>query len=287
MKLKKDDVKNSSSFTKLLGVDLFNVIAINPSSLEEINTITGKNFTKEPEYLSVDENGIKQLRIDFYVKSKTDNYIDRVSIFLSEKLVISKSENPQWINEYGQFVYCLNPLELSEDRKKFFSTEVNFRQSFTGEENLYSFLTAWFNVSNYYIATKIKHNILLDTPFLELLDGNFSEFSLLLEEWKENDILLVRGVSDDSYQRIYNRREGFNSPFRKNFDYLKEQLSKYPWGNVDPNDVAKLIPFGSNGHLTEAKESVDISSNEDSTANNSEDFLSSLDGENEHYNPLL
>ena len=76
----KESSNGGVSFSRYVGVGSVKVLAVNPN-MEEWNTITGGNMTKEPEYTGVTQDGIKTARITLLVQTdpaKTIGGIDTI-----------------------------------------------------------------------------------------------------------------------------------------------------------------------------------------------------------------
>ena len=64
----KESSNGGGSFSRYVGVGSVKVLAVNPN-MEEWNTITGGNMTKEPEYTGVTQDGVKTARITLLVQT--------------------------------------------------------------------------------------------------------------------------------------------------------------------------------------------------------------------------
>ena len=101
-----------NGFKRYVGVASVKVLAVNPN-MKEWNELTGGNMQNEPEYISTNNEGVKQARIVLLVKpdvNKTIGGIDTVIpvTFWFRKLPVqgSKTGKYQIIDKYGRTAWA-------------------------------------------------------------------------------------------------------------------------------------------------------------------------------------
>ncbi len=81
------------------GLANMKVVAINPTKAEM--EAMGMKPQNDPIYLTQDQEGVKKLRLDFYLNHKTMNIRTKVSFFLEDKYRTDKDgKKAEWINNF-------------------------------------------------------------------------------------------------------------------------------------------------------------------------------------------
>lgn len=142
---------DSVVFPKYIGVGSFNVVGVNPSKAE-LENIYGATFEKEPEYVSKDDDGVQQVRIDIILKSIEDKndgikLLTKASFFLKKMPYISKTDKVQVINVYGNTTW----IETEVAKTGVVPEKLNwyvgpYRPAFVGEEDLTNFLKTYLGI---------------------------------------------------------------------------------------------------------------------------------------------
>lgn len=209
-------------FPKFIGVGSFNVVGINPSKTE-MEAIYGTTFDKDPEYVSKDDNGVAQVRIDFILKSipeKNDGIelITKASFFLKKMPFISKTDKVQVINVYGATTWIdVAVAKTGVVPEHLHWYEGPYRPAFIGEEDLTNFLKTYLGVPNKsYKDQKTGEIVTIKNPSdaearLENIDkyfaGNVKELADIIAFQPNNKIKAAVGVktTDDNkqYQALY------------------------------------------------------------------------------------
>ena len=179
-------------FTGLCDVD---VVGINPS-IDELKLILNREDVKLTDYVSTTESGARRLRVDFYVKNIRNAITTKVPIWLEDKLMQSQDGTmKQYINNVG--ITCW--IKDNEEAPVWFKGP--YRQAYLGEEILYRFISAWTNID----PKKEGSQIILDTPFEELLEGNVSELRDLIDSFGDQQIRVLLSVKDGKFQDVYGK----------------------------------------------------------------------------------
>ncbi|MFN7465286.1 MAG: hypothetical protein ACK53T_07870 [Planctomycetota bacterium] len=189
------------------GVTSVKVSVINPT--KETLISMGINAQKEPQYLT-EENGIKKLRLDFYLSHTTTNLsrVTKASFWLENKPRTNKDATKvQWVNKFGTFAWSTN--ETDAPNYEWFSKE-GARPAFVGEEALVGFIKAWANVEQ-------SSQAILDN-MAALFEGNIKELTDTHNALKNNTVRALLGAQDGKYQAVYTK-----------FFQRSYQLSLDPW----------------------------------------------------------
>jgi len=259
--------KDSSGTPRQLftGVAPFKVLAINPTK-KQLEEIYGRDFEKEPEYLSADENNIKKLRIDFILQTVKDDKLKvdieeivKHSYFLEDKPNIGKTSGKyQVVNLYGEFSWgTQEEIKAGKlaDNLSFYPT-VKMRPAYVGEEDLTAFVRylfgisdrqVWNNESKKFVDIK---NIAEAEGYLENIKkyftGDISEITLVAKTLPDNKIKLISGVktTDDNkqYQAFaskYPIRYSGSDSYAYYYKKLKETIDAGGYSNIDfgPSDL--------------------------------------------------
>jgi hypothetical protein len=241
------------------GVENFNVTHINPT-WDELKTIYGDN-AKEPSYTSVNDEGVKTLRLDFYLDNLAEDGEPQIKTRMS--LFINKADRPtqdgskmQVINVYGQTAWLKPDDKVTGDKYVLqggksgtytFLAE-GTRPAYQGEEALVSFMKNILNLSGPDKA-KTKEDAYAQFSLEDwetMFSGNVSVLrSIITGAPNKIGLLLgVKTVEDGNvYQDVYTRqtlRQYAKS--KNNFDYLRKDVvsaqenGSYPktnFGNPD------------------------------------------------------
>lgn len=198
------------------GVAPMMILAINPTKAE-LESIYGRQLEKDPEYLSVNEDGIKKIRIDFILKSFVDpkngcndEFIDKVSYFLENKPNFnSAGDKAEVINLYGESTWlskeAIKSGEIPENMS-FYCTD-KMRVAMKGEVDLVRFIKQYLGIPNRQFKDKIIPNIKDAECQLEdikkYFDGNIKEITSAFKPFlATNKVKLLGGVktNDDNKQ---------------------------------------------------------------------------------------
>jgi hypothetical protein len=187
-------------FSLWTGLCDFKVVAINPTQ-EELADLLNVDVekVKDPEYTGTTENGEAKLRIDVYLRNEEHNITTKVVFWTEDRESISKKGSTQFINEVGTSVWCATTPEEASNIDWF--TNRAYRVALVGEADLYNFFVAWFNID----PRAADSEVVLDTPFSEVVNGNLEELKGLLDVFNQRQVRVLLGVKDGKYQDVYSK----------------------------------------------------------------------------------
>ena len=238
-----NETKETQGGVKLMtGLVPMMVVAVNPNK-KELEQIYGRDLEKEPEYISVDENGVKKLRIDFIMKTVisdklgcNEEIVTKVPFFLEDKIAYTSDGSKVYmLNLYGENA-CI-PVEDAKkntlpDNMQWYNT-TKMRPAYRGEIELVGFLKQYLGIPNRAFKDKVIPDISKAEIQLEKIknyfNGDIKEFVSVVNLRKPtNIVLLVGGVrtTDDNkqYQAWYLKK-----PLKYgtvNLDYIKKDIAE-------------------------------------------------------------
>ncbi len=208
------------------GIGTFNFLAINPTG-EELKSIYNSQKDFEPfEYISTDENNVKSIRLDIFLKSVPEDsngfeFITKVAFFLKEEPRYNKDKTKiQVINAYGDTAW-VTMEEFKQKQPPQYAPDYslkNLRPAYSGEDALVTFVKRFLNIPNYSFIKPDKTREFHKEPancecqFAAIKSyflGKIDEIKQPLMALKDNKIKLLLGVRsvDNSkyYQDIFNQ----------------------------------------------------------------------------------
>ena len=244
----KESSNGGGSFSRYVGVGSVKVLAVNPN-MEEWNTITGGNMTKEPEYIGVTQDGVKTARITLLVQTdpaKTIGGIDTIIpvTFWFRKMAVvgSQSGKYQVIDKYGQTAWAtaeeIEAKKIPQYTSGPANIDADYRKVCKGEVEFTDFLRAHLNIASPRVYNRTKGmwepNAHLEECEARLdgigkiFDGDFSEIKKILAYQKENHSKMLFGVrtTDDGkeYQDVF--MGAFLTNGSNNYAYLAKKLKE-------------------------------------------------------------
>ena len=205
--------EGASNFKKYVGVASVKVLAVNPT-MEEWNKITGGNMQKEPEYISTNNEGVKQAKITLLVQTdpkKTAGDIDTIIpvTFWFRKLPVQGSQSGKYqiIDKYGRTAWATEEEVKNKTIPQYSNGPANidadYRRVVAGEEAFTNFLKAHLNIPAVSYTDKngnvVKHpnpsecEARLDN-IMKIFDGDFKEIKTILGYQKDNYSKMLFGV---------------------------------------------------------------------------------------------
>jgi hypothetical protein len=159
--------------------------------------------SKLAEYLGESKDGNNTLRVDFWLEEVKNGDKFKVSFFLEDKERENKDgTKQQYINEIGMCAWADDPNNLPE-----WFTKREYRQAYTGEEDLYNFLRTWLGKLDYRDADTV-----LQLEWKKLMKGNVRDIKDQVGgEYATNVVALATVITKErdgeikEYQGIYNR----------------------------------------------------------------------------------
>lgn len=202
-----------NGFKRYVGVASVKVLAVNPTK-DEWNKITGGNMQNEPEYTSVNNEGIKQARIVLLVqpdKNKTIGGIDTVIpvTFWFRRLPIQGSQSGKYqiIDKYGRTAWAtqedIDAKRIPEYSNGPANIDADYRRIVSGEEAFTNFLKAHLNIPA--LSYRDKKGNIVNHPnpsecearldnIMKIFDGDFKEIKKILNYQKDNYSKMLFGV---------------------------------------------------------------------------------------------
>lgn len=222
-----------TEFKRYIGVAPVSILAVNPNK-KELENIYGNTVDNDPIYtneVEVDGKKIKQVRVDFIVKTDGDkvkdnegkpiNCITRVSFFVRDIPRFNNVKSKvQVIDKYGRTAWVTMEEYKSHSMPSYikdsFRLDKDYRTAFWGEPELVEFIKAFLIIPN---PEKWKDsNIvgLVDNPenceimFEHIKDwftGNISEIKEAVNLQPNNQVRILFGVrttdENKQYQSVF------------------------------------------------------------------------------------
>lgn len=179
------------------GVCPVEVIAINPT-VNELKSIYNKDEVLDPSYTKIDENGVKQTRLDFYLKNEDIDLLTKMSIFLQDKVDVSSNGKTKFINKRIQTMYADSLDSIALNPKLTWFDIKTAREAKVGEELLYEFLVKVTNASTDETSELMLEN--LDA----IINGDVTELKNINDKLGKG-VKVLLGIKDGQYQSVYNR----------------------------------------------------------------------------------
>ena len=200
----------TKEYAKKVGLFEAHIIAINPDA-EWYNDELGiqlKEDSKSTVYLGVTDDGTKTLRLDVWLQDIKSGDKFKVTFYLKDKAVISKSGKTQFITDQGSTSYA-----DSEDYLPTWFTKREYHVCREGESELCSFLVTWTNI-NFYEDQEAQ--ILLE--WKDLMKGNVSELRDQIEINEKNTVVALATVKiKESKEGVKEYQSVFNKAFMPSY----------------------------------------------------------------------
>ena len=189
------------------------------------------------EYIKVDDENVKSIRLDFVITSekfkmdgKVEEFKPRLAIFLKDSFFKSKSEKYQYIDVYGVTTWAENDDDLkSKDFEKTDKDGNSYnwfdiksaRKAYSGEATLIEFLKANLDIK------RGKKCSMSDVK--ALIDGDYTELEEAMQLIGDRKIWALAYVKDNKYQAISDRlfAPGWQSDLKYQIKNLKENSAEY------------------------------------------------------------
>lgn len=194
----------TKEYAKKVGLFEAKVIAINPDN-EWYNDELGiqlKEDSKATVYLGVTDEGVKTLRVDVWLQDIKTSDKFKVTFYLKDKAIISKSGKTQFITDQ-----CTTSYAESEDYLPTWFVKRDYHVAREGEPDLCTFLATWTNI-NFYEDQDAK--IVLE--WKDLMKGNVSELREQIEASAKETIVAMATVKTvetaegvKEYQAVFNK----------------------------------------------------------------------------------
>ncbi len=161
-------VRENQEFSKKVGLFAAKVVCINPSREEYKETlgIELKEESKADEYIGESKDNNATIRVNFWLEELKTKQKFNVTFFLENKIRENKDgSKKQYINNIGVCSWADDENNLPDWFKK-----REYREAYTGEEDLYSFLRTWLGKLDYKDADST-----LQLEWKQLLKGNLKD----------------------------------------------------------------------------------------------------------------
>lgn len=261
---KGNESTDGAQIKRYVGVGSVYVRDINPDKTA-LEKFYDRTIETEPDYLSVNADGIPQIRLDFMVeldssKYKTDageplEMKNRVTFFLRKTPRVSTSGKYQIIDKYGRTAWCTEQ-ELESKQAPVYSTGTvanidmtSARKAYSGEEELIKFLIAYLNIPapQRYIdgkwvmnpPEKLKDSEAMLEDIDKYFKGDVSELKNILKLQPNNRLKVCFGIRTGNDGREF--QTAYTRMFLKNntTDYgkLGKDISDAQGNGAFPNCV--------------------------------------------------
>lgn len=225
MQPRKSDEQVVREYLPKIGPVMVEVTAINPTLTEMVGM--GMNTDKEPEYITVDNEGIKTVRLDVYVENKEVNLKTKFALFITNKEWKSKAGKFAIINNlcqgyFDSFCVWQESVEAAvamqgRNGNTWFD-EKGARIALVGEPDLYRFIFTWFNLKPNEDECVIN--------IQKLFNGDFSELKGFVKMCAANKnvfqvMATANNRNDNWYQSINNRCFGRATSKKFITDFIK------------------------------------------------------------------
>lgn len=230
------------------------VMAVN-EPMVKVKELGFNMITKEPEYITVDNEGVKIARITFYLRCESSDGKLRfnypMTFLIQQKPVVGKtSGKTQIIDKYGRTAWA-TPEDIAAKRIPVYPSgpaniDSMYRPCYVGEENLVNFIKAWVNIQpvvTYKDGAWVPSKAFEEDPesceailnMKNIFAGDFSEIKALVPAAIDHYVKCAAGsrMNDGRmYQAVYSRAflkssqaVGFNTFTEKN-DALTREIQE-------------------------------------------------------------
>jgi hypothetical protein len=256
LQVKEERSSNFEERAMQVGLDVFEVVAVNPTS-QQMSKIYGsepKDTDKELVYVD-EKDGEDRVKITFIVKGKVTDKISKVTFFLVDKERKSKDGKNQFINQVCQTAWAFDEEQLPtfftqfQDKDKNKLADKSYRTAMEGEGDFYEFVRGVLRKVNYNSTeTEVKFN------FKKMLKGDFSELNSIVtdSEYADNFTAMwyVRNVETENGVKTYNEvfhksilPPDFYNKFEKASEaYYKAKLIEIKDDEIEHENLKITIP---------------------------------------------
>lgn len=151
MAIAKGNETKEVSFKRYTGIGNVNVLAINPTKAELAKL--GREVEEEPVYVT-EKDGVKTIRVTFYVKPIEIDEILTMSFFIRNQRFASKDKGIfQVIDSYGRTAWVTEEQLKNHDIPVYSNGNAasianNYRPAFSGEDNFTQFVKTYLGIPN-------------------------------------------------------------------------------------------------------------------------------------------
>lgn len=229
---KGNESTEGAPIVRYTGVGSVFVRGINPNKTE-LEKFYGREIENEPQYNSVNDNNIPQVRLDFLVEADQEKYgfefKSKVSLFLRREPRVSQAGKKQVIDKYGRTAWATEQEIASKSipvygNGKPANIDANYRVAYSGEEDLINFLIAYLNIPSpqKYVngewimndAAKLVDSEAMLEHIEDYFKGDFSELKSIIGYQPNNKVKVLFGVRNTEDGKQY--QTCYTSMFLKN-----------------------------------------------------------------------
>tara|TARA_R110002073_G_scaffold82643_7_gene197343 strand:- start:1980 stop:2729 length:750 start_codon:yes stop_codon:yes gene_type:complete len=222
------EIEVSGGIPLYTGIASVSVVAVNPTLAELLKL--GVKLKTEPVYTDVQIGENTYNKLIFWLQNATHDFTTKLEILCKPEHRIAKSGKFLYINKSGQTVFCdQSPSEVYD----WYSSD-GVRKAFTGEDILTDFVKAWAN-------TPSGGECTLDT-IEQVMKGDVTELSGLIEHLKNNKLRVLLGVKDGKYQEVYKKHFGRLKPQRDDA-FVRALNNEFSTFKAEYNSDLKLQPY--------------------------------------------
>jgi hypothetical protein len=246
LQVKEERASNFEERGMQVGLDVFQVIAVNPTS-EQMSKIYGnepKDIDKELVYVD-EKDGEDRVKISFIVKGKVSDKISKVTFFIVDKERKSKDGKNQFVNQVCQTAWAFDEDQLPtfftefQDKEKSKLGNKSYRTAMEGEGDFYEFVRAVLRKVNYNnTETEVKFN------FKKMLKGDFSELNTIVTDTEYADyftaLWYVRNVETENGVKTYNEvfhKSVLPADFYNKFEKSSEAYYKAKLAEIKDDEI--------------------------------------------------
>lgn len=234
-----------STFVKHIGVGMFEIAAINPTS-KELEALTGRAPEQEPNYV-IEKDGYKTAIVRVYLRNitggATSNFITSVNFFLDGRVkksqtgkikVLDKYGNMQWISEEDYNNKAVpkdsngNKIAIAPDYRACLGDEdllVNMLRSYLVLDRPKEYVNGLWVLKSQEVLKDIESNL---EHTKDYFNGDFSELKEIVKLQPNNKFKALLGIrrTDDGkeYQDVF--KHYFPQYWEDNMNYLERELNR-------------------------------------------------------------
>lgn len=206
-----------------IGCGNFKIVAINPSKEEKQKIYPNRTITEEPSYVSTDQNGVQNMRVEFTLQSlDIPELIVTISFFVRKEASVGRTSGKiEVIDEYGRNAW-VTPEQFEKKEVPMYSNgpakiTTNYRKAMSGEVAITNWMKQALAIKNY----------------IDFMSGmpiaNPSEAECRFEHvgsWFDNNAQEVRDIWNVNPDAVFTAMVGIRSTDRGMF------MSVYPLNNA-------------------------------------------------------
>ena len=260
---------SGGGFKRYVGVGAVKVLAVNPT-MAEWNEITGGNMQKEPEYVTTNNEGIKQARVTILCETDPKRTIGDIQAiipvtFWLRKAPIQGSQSGKYqvIDKYGRTAWAtkedIEAKRIPQYTNGPANIDADYRRIVQGEEALTNFLKAHIGIP---ALSYVQNGVVKTHPnpkecearldnIIKVFEGDFSEIKSIIALQPNNYSKMLFGVKTTEDGKEYQDvlMECFLSNQNPNNTRFAKALADVVKGGRHTYDNTYFGDFNQNGEL--------------------------------------